>query len=58
MSLLICALVVTFFGTIATGPAGLEVLEKRRARLDFPHVKQLAAGGCSVCGRATCPYRG
>ena len=29
--MLICALVITFFVTVLTGPAGVEWLEKRRA---------------------------
>lgn len=37
--MIICALVILFFGTIATGPAGLEWRDARRARADFPTVK-------------------
>lgn len=49
--MIICLLVITFFAVIATGPAGVEWREKRRARLDRPtaRVLYLASGACREC---------
>jgi len=37
--MLICLFVITFFAVVASGPAGREVLDARRARRDRPLAK-------------------
>lgn len=48
LDVVICLLVLTFFAVIATGPAGLEWRERRRAELDEPRVRvvYLPSAGC------------
>lgn len=37
--MIVCLIAIVFFATIATGPAGLEWAERRRARHDQPKAR-------------------
>lgn len=57
VAMILTLMVLTFFVVVATGPAGREALERRRALREFPSVRQLPSGtGCPICNRASCAY--
>ena len=51
-SMILCFMVIAFFATVVTGPAGVEYLEARRARRDRPlaTVHYLPSSACRSGG--------
>lgn len=50
---IICVLVIVFFVVVATGPAGLEWRERRRAELDAPVARVMYLPSASCTARTT-----